>query len=787
MTEKNPGSPIARTERGVQMSGSAVQPARNRARPGEPPAAETRVLAFKRHLRAEVSAGNGAYLFSERGVIAMRGARIESLAPLLDGTRELGEVLRARPAGMTPEEVAAIVAQLVDEGLVSVRPVPGPGVDERELAYWDACGIDVAGITSPATRPGVRLVAVGEDTDPGPVERALADAGLAAAPATAGDADLGIVLCTYYLDPRLADVDADHRRTGRPWLLARPFGAQVWIGPVLRPGESGCWHCLTNRLWGHRHAEACAQQVLGHEGPARRPTAALPSLSAAAAHLIVLEASKWLAGYRYHGQQCVWVLDTLDMQGTLHELRRRPQCPACGDPTLVAARGARPIRLEPARKTTATGGGHRTSTPGQILERYGHLISPITGVVKEIRRDPAAPPYVNAYRSGQSVARGITGVAGMRAGLHGENGGKGTTPLEAEVSALCEAVERFSGNYQSDELRIRAPFADLEEAVHPNDCMLFADRQYQERTAWNAGHGSFQHVPTRFDPDAAIDWTPVWSLSGGRRLLPTAYLYYGVPAESGGRGLVTDSNGAAAGSSLEDAVLQGALELVERDAVALWWYNRTPVHGVDLDSFEDGWLAEMVGHYAGLGREMWVLDVTSDLGVPVFAAVSRGTGRPHEHIMFGFGAHLDPRIAVRRAVAELNQMLPDLLRQGHGIGDPDAARWLEYATVANQPYLMPVAGERTRTPADFPYVHRPDVRDDVFALAGALKEAGSELLVLDQTRPDVGLPVVKVLAPGLRPFWARYAPGRLFDVPVRLGRVAEPVPYERLNPFPMFL
>jgi ribosomal protein S12 methylthiotransferase accessory factor len=748
------------------------------------------VLAFKRHLRAEVHAGKGAYLFSEQGVIAMRGARIESLAPLLDGTRELGEVLRARPAGMAPEEVAAILAQLMDAGLVSVRPAPAPAVDERELAYWDACGVDAASITSRVTRPGVRLVAVGEDVETGSVERALADAGLEVAPAgTAADAaDLSIVLCTDYLDPRLGELDAEHRRTGRPWLLARPFGAQVWIGPVLCPGESACWHCLTNRLWGHRHAEACAQELLGHEGPARRPAAALPSLTAAAAHLIALEASKWLAGYRHDGQQSVWVLDTLDLQGTLHELRRRPQCPGCGDTTLMAARASRPVELQPARKTTSTGGGHRTATPAQTLERYGHLVSPVTGIVKEIRRDPAAPAFVNAYRSGLNVARGVTGMAGMQAGLRSENGGKGVTPIDAEVGALCEAVERFSGNYQGDELRIRASFEDLgAKAVHPNDCMLFAERQYRERAEWNAAHGLFQHVAEPFDPAAEIDWTPVWSLSGERRLLPTGYLYYGVPSACGVRGLHADSNGAAAGSSLEDAVLQGTLELVERDAVALWWYNRTPVAGVDLASFGDGWLEEMTGHYAGLGRELWVLDVTSDLGVPVFVAVSRRTDGPHEHIMFGFGAHLDPRIAVRRAVSELNQMVPDVLTSGHDVDDPDAARWLEYATVDNQPYLRPAAGTRTRTPADYAFLHRADVRDDVVALARTLAAAGSDLLVLDQTRPDVGLPVVKVLAPGLRPFWARFAPGRLFDVPVRLGRLTEPTPYEGLNPFPMFL
>ncbi|WP_328617964.1 TOMM precursor leader peptide-binding protein [Amycolatopsis sp. NBC_00355] len=772
------------------MSGSAVQPAPHRSRAAAPPAAGTPVLAFKRHLRAEVHAGKGAYLFSEQGVIAMRGARIESLAPLLDGTRELAEVLRARPAGMAPEEVAAILAQLMDAGLVSVRPAPAPAVDERELAYWDACGIDAASITSRVTRPGVRLVAIGEDVETRAVERALADAALEVAPAgTAADAaDLSIVLCTDYLDPRLGELDAEHRRTGRPWLLARPFGAQVWIGPVLCPGESACWHCLTNRLWGHRHAEACAQELLGHEGPARRPAAALPSLTAAAAHLIALEASKWLAGYRHDGQNSVWVLDTLDLQGTLHELRRRPQCPGCGDTTLMAAQASRPVELQPARKTTSTGGGHRTATPAQTLEKYGHLVSPVTGILKEIRRDPAAPAFVNAYRSGMNVARGVTGMAGMQAGLRSENGGKGVTPIDAEVGALCEAAERFSGNYQGDELRIRASFDDLgAKAVHPNDCMLFAERQYRERAGWNAAHGLFQHIPERFDPAAEIDWTPVWSLSGQRRLLPTGYLYYGVPSACGVRGLHADSNGAAAGSSLEDAVLQGTLEIVERDAVALWWYNRTPVAGVDLASFGDGWLEEMTGHYAGLGRELWVLDVTSDLGIPVFVAVSRRTYGPHEHIMFGFGAHLDPRIAVRRAVTELNQMIPDVLAQQHDVDDPDAARWLEYATVANQPYLRPAAGTRTRTLADYPFLHRADVRDDVAALARTLAAAGSDLLVLNQTRPDVGLPVVKVLAPGLRPFWARFAPGRLFDVPVRLGRLAEPTPYEGLNPFPMFL
>jgi oxazoline/thiazoline synthase len=749
-----------------------------------------RAPAFRRHLRAEVREGKGAYLFSEQGVIAMRGPKIESLAALLDGTHDLDRLLRGRPGGMAPEEVAALLAQLVDAGLVTLRS-PGTGDrlgDERALAYWDACGVDADVVA--ARRGTVRLTAVGDSADgvdPGAVERALAEAGLEVVRTDTGTADLSVVLCADYLDPRLADIDAEHRRAGRPWLLARPSGAQVWIGPVLRP-DGACWHCLTHRLWGHRHAEACVQEELGHAGPARRPMPALPPLTSAAAHLVALEAAKWVAGYRHHGQQCVWTLDSLDLQGRLHELRRRPQCPCCGDPWQVVWRSTRPVVLQPAKKATTGGGGHRTATPAQMLERHRHLVSPVTGIVKEIRPDPDAPPFANAYRSGPNIARGITGMAALRAGLRCENGGKGVSPLDAEIGALCEAAERFSGNFQGDELRIRGSYEELgEEAVHPNACMLFGDRQYTGRAQWNAEHASFQRVGEPFDPAARTDWTPVWSLSGQRRLLPTSYLYYGTPPESAARGVRADSNGTAAGSSLEDAILQGALELVERDAVALWWYNRTPVPGVDLASFADPWLHEMTAAYAGIGRELWVLDVTSDLGIPVTVALSRRIGAPREDIMMGFGAHLDPRIAVRRAVTELNQMLPVVEGAGHDVDDPDARRWLAYATVANQPYLRPEAGERMRTAADFPFVHRADVRDDVEALARVFGRAGLELLVLDQTRPDVGIPVVKVLAPGIRPFWARFAPGRLFDVPVRLGRLDAPTPYERLNPFPMFL
>jgi oxazoline/thiazoline synthase len=238
-------------------------------------------------------------------------------------------------------------------------------------------------------------------------------------------------------------------------------------------------------------------------------------------------------------------------------------------------------------------------------------------------------------------------------------------------------------------------------------------------------------------------------------------------------------------------VLQGLLELIERDAVALWWYNRTRAPGVDLDAFGDPWTDELRGVYAGLGREVWVLDITSDFEVPVMVALSRRIDRDPEEIMLGFGAHLDPRLALRRALTELNQLMPVLLADAtegrYHCDDPDMAGWLRHATLANQPYLAPDPASHPRGPGDYGYVARMDLLDDVALLQAKVESLGMELLVLEQTRPDIGLPVAKVIVPGMRHFWARLGPGRLQEIPVRLGRRSEPTPYEDLNPIPMFM
>ncbi|HEU0288132.1 MAG TPA: YcaO-like family protein, partial [Nocardioidaceae bacterium] len=172
--------------------------------------------------------------------------------------------------------------------------------------------------------------------------------------------------------------------------------------------------------------------------------------------------------------------------------------------------------------------------------------------------------------------------------------------------------------------------------------------------------------------------------------------------------------------------------------------------------------------------------------------LSRQVGGAEDRIMFGFGAHLDPAVALRRSLTELNQLMPAVLDERLAASfaapdDQDAHRWLTTATVENQPYLVPDATAAARRPGDYGYRPSDDLAEDVRGIQRRLEERGMELLVLDQTRPDIGMPVVKVVVPGLRHFWARFAPGRLYDVPAALGRLPAPTPYEDLNPIALFV
>ena len=611
------------------------------------------------------------------------------------------------------------------------------------------------------------------------------------------EANLEIVLTDDYLQEGLAEINQKALRRSQPWLLVKPIGTITWIGPIFEPEKTGCWQCLAQRLQNNR---PITREIEKHKDISLPPPplASLPSTLQNALAMAATEVFKWIVqGENRHLQGRLIAYDHLSLQTQTNILIKLPQCPSCGTITNGLKKKPLPIILGHRRKTFTKDGGHRSCSPEETLRKYQHHVNPVTGVVRELRKvyqDPNG--LIHTYIAKHHFATMFDNLDTLQRNLSGRSAGKGRTDQQARVSGLCEAIERYSGVFQGDEIRQTSSYQNMgDKAIHPNVCMNFSPTQYCDHTERNVYHsGWFQKIPEPFDEEREIAWTPVWSLTHQDfKYLPTAYCYYGYPKPQK-PDCWADSNGCAAGNNLEEAILQGFLELVERDCVALWWYNRLQKPNVDLDSFNEPYFKALQEYYRALNREILVLDITSDLQIPAFAAITWRTDQEVQDITLGFGAHFDPKIAVSRALTEVNQILPNVLTakadgstQYPLASDPLAIKWWQTATLENQPYLTPDKSVSPKISEDYPRRWSNDLLEDVMLCKQIVEDNAMEMLVLDQTRSDIGLRVVKVIVPGMRHWWQRLSAGRLYDVPLKMGWLQKPLQEEQLNSFPMWM
>ena len=734
--------------------------------------------------RPVIDPDDGLFLLSEREQVQLSGSVFGALAALLDGEHGIEEIFAALADEHAPEVVFGALDFLRARGFLAEELAPDA---PQEAAFWEQDGVAFDAARRRLADTPVAIRAFG-GLAAGRLEALLGAQGV---PVRA-DGGLTVVLTDDYLRPELEDLNARAVETGAPWLLAKPVGVETWLGPAFAPPDTACWACLAHRLRGHRRLETYLAGRHGTRAPWPAPAAALASTHDAALAAVATTVTRWIAGGgRSVVEDRVISHDVRTLEQRHHVLVRRPQCPVCGPRDGVAA--AEPLRLTSRPKRWTSDGGHRTGRPQEVVDRLQHHLSPITGVIGQVAPGPRAgtDPLTPTFAADHNFSDMHDERYFLLEGLRRRSGGKGKNATQALASALAESLERYSGVFDGSEPRRRATFASLgSSAVHPNLCMGFSERQYAERASGDLpGLHKARWVPEPFQEDRAIDWTPLWSLTRGTwRQLPTSYCYYGYRSADPCFARA-DSNGCAAGGAREEAVLQGFLELVERDAVALWWYSRLRRPGVELDSAADGYGMRLREHYRRLERDLQVLDITSDLGVPAFAALSRRVDKAEEDVIYGFGAHLDANVALDRALTEVNQSLEAVPAAGatgdaaRYLGSVESVRWWREVRTADHPYLTPDPDVPATRLERFDPVESDDVKTDVETCVKLAADRGIEVLVLDQTRPDVGLPVVRVVAPGLRHFWARFGPGRLYDVPVREGWVDAPLAESALNPY----
>ncbi len=370
-------------------------------------------------------------------------------------------------------------------------------------------------------------------------------------------------------------------------------------------------------------------------------------------------------------------------------------------------------------------GTHRACLPEQTLARVRPLLPAmgITRIADITGLDRVGIPTVLVCRpNSRSVAIAL---------------GKGADLAAAKASGVMEAAETFHA--ETIDLPLR----------------------YASRADLGARHrlADVDRLP-RVGPEGLAENRPIlWiegidAMDGGGRWLPLEVVGtdYTLPQPPGSGVFQATTNGLASGNTLDEARLHAACELIERDAGALWHRGGHPARRrsrLDLRSVDDALALDLLERFARAGVEVGVWETTTDIGVASFIALAAGRmdGADPE---IGAGCHPARGVALCRALTEAAQA-----RVGFISGARDDLLPSLYAPAARQRR----AGQARAWLAEdhFPrsFDQAPDLAgataaEDLALVLDRLRRSGlGEAVVVDLTRPEFGIPVVRIVVPGL--------------------------------------
>ena len=310
--------------------------------------------------------------------------------------------------------------------------------------------------------------------------------------------------------------------------------------------------------------------------------------------------------------------------------------------------------------------------------------------------------------------------------------GKGATVEESRISAIMEGIERYSAEVHDREIRV-ALFQELEghePVVNPEDLILPEGAGMDRFMSWCQGYDIANNQTV---------WVPAFAV-----FHPVPHRYRGV--------FRTNSNGLASGNTLEEAIFHALSEVIERDAWSLVETTRNT--GPAVVGIDDPVIQDMQKKFADAQVEVIIRDITSDIGIPTIAAVADDVLLKDPSLLtIGIGTHTSTRIAVMRALTEVAQ---SRLTQIHGaredttIADLRKKMGYERAKRINGYWYR---NNGTVDYADIPSSDTDDFLKDINNIITALEKKGLDrVIVVDLTREEIGIPVVRVIVPGLEVF-----------------------------------
>ena len=383
-----------------------------------------------------------------------------------------------------------------------------------------------------------------------------------------------------------------------------------------------------------------------------------------------------------------------------------------------------------------------TSAPKQYTHDQDKVVEPTATVAKAMARleqlgeEGAAPtiavravPIAGAYSFGASTAALATS-------------GKGLTPAQAQASAVMEFCERYSWLHFDYASRPDYRFTSY-EALLQRGVRTVVPSYFLNNFADLSGKDAIL---------AEIVRTPLKWVAG-TRLDDSQPFYYPLNWHN----LVFSSNGLASGNSLEEAILQGLCEVIERENIYRLLMLGEAGFDVDPDSLQHPLLTTVRDNAAAGGIDFKIKNVTGELSVPTF--IVRGRKQADAGLLtyegVGQGCHTDPQKALMRAFSEyfeglhsMNQLQRALGPELRGLCEILPTQNLGFLVRHNAAMLDRSLGRQRLD--EIPSLSRPDIKEEIDIVSAALHARACDVVVIDKTHPRLDIPVVRVFVPQFR-------------------------------------
>ena len=321
-------------------------------------------------------------------------------------------------------------------------------------------------------------------------------------------------------------------------------------------------------------------------------------------------------------------------------------------------------------------------------------------------------------------------------------GGTGITKDHAKASAMMEGFERYSAEKQ-----------DGDEVIVANIKEISERGEYIDPVSLN--------LPKDFKKENIEEMQLEWSIakdiiSDEEFYIPTNAIYHPYLHDNQVQSLFkSNTNGLASGNVLEEAILHGMLEVIERDAWSIFELTHKNYAQIDLDSIESETVNDILEKFESEGIKIKLMDFTADVKIPTIAASADDTVTKDAGLLtLGMGTHLDPEVAILRALTEVAQ---SRATQINGAREDtvraDFAREAGYERMKRINKFYFRDEEEKIKLSDIENKSTSSITKDIEIVKNELMDNDiDKILYVDLTRPELDVSVVRVIIPEMELF-----------------------------------